>query len=69
MVESVVMSDATPSMMTRGSLPPMMDVVPRTRTLLSMAMRSRPLEVTFTPAVCPFNTSRAFFSAPLSMWG
>ena len=65
MVERVVTSEVTPSMMTNGSLPPNIEVVPRTRTLLSMAMRSRPFEPIFTPAVFPLSTSRALFTIPL----
>ena len=47
--ESTDRSADTPSMMTRGSLPPVSEVVPRTRTLLSMAMRLEPFD-TCTPA-------------------
>jgi hypothetical protein len=50
MVDSVAMSDVTPSIITNGSLPPIMDVVPRTRILFSIASLSVPLVVTFTPA-------------------
>ena len=50
MVDSVAMSDVTPSIITNGSLPPIMDVVPRTRILFSIASLSAPLVVTFTPA-------------------
>ena len=65
MVERVAISLVTPSMMTRGSLPPTIDVVPRTRTDESCAIRSMPFEVTLTPAALPFNTSRALFTIPL----
>ena len=42
----------------------MMEVVPRTRTELSMAMRSEPSLVTFTPAALPLKASRALLSTP-----
>ena len=65
--ESVARSLDTPSMMTSGSLPPVSDVVPRTRTLDSMAMRSAPPVPTCTPAAWPERASRADVTRPLFM--
>ena len=64
-VESVDRSEEIPSMMTSGSLPPVMDVVPRTRTLLSMAMRSEPSVDTLTPATWPLRDFRGVSGNPL----
>ena len=51
-------------MMTSGSLPPVREVVPRTRTELSMAMRFSPLD-TWTPAACPLKALRELVTNPL----
>ena len=49
MVDSVARSAVTPSMMTSGSLPPVNDVVPLTRTALTIASWLPPV-ATVTPA-------------------
>ena len=56
MVDNATRSAVTPSMMTKGSLLPVSDVVPRTRTAETMASWLPPF-VTCTPATCPFRTS------------
>ena len=58
-------SDDTPSMMTSGSLPPVREVVPRTRTLFSMAIGFELSVVTLTPAACPFRASNGLVTSPL----
>ena len=65
MVDRVAKSDETPSIRTRGSLPPVSDVVPRTRTLVSIAIRSCPFVTTFTPTACPERALIAEFTKPL----
>ena len=49
-MERVAKSDEMPSIITNGSLPPVSEVVPRTRTALSIAILSDPLDDTLTPA-------------------
>ena len=61
------MSEVTPSIITKGSLPPVMEVVPRTLTLFNMANLSEPLVVTLTPADCPLNASNALLRSPFLM--
>ena len=65
MLLSVAISLYTPSIITRGSLPPVKDVVPRTRTELSIAIRSLPTELIFTPAACPLNAPNELMTSPL----
>ena len=64
MVASVAKSLYMPSMMTSGLLPPVSEVVPRTRTLLSCAMRSSPVAM-FTPAACPLSALSELVTKPL----
>ena len=65
MVDRVDKSEETPSIRTRGSLPPVSDVVPRTRTLVNIAIRSCPFVTTFTPTACPERALMAEFTKPL----
>ena len=65
-VESVARSLETPSITTSGSLPPVSEVVPRTRTLVSMACRWSPPRDTFTPGRRPLIASRGLKTRPLS---
>ena len=64
MVASVAKSLYMPSMMTSGLLPPVSEVVPRTRTLLSCAMRFSPVAM-FTPAACPLSALSELVTNPL----
>ena len=60
---SVERSLITPSMMTSGSLPPVREVVPRTRTALSIADWLAP--DTVTPADWPDRAPRPLVTRPL----
>ena len=64
MVDNVAKSAVTPSIITSGSLAPVSDVVPRTRTADTIASWL-PLFVTCTPAACPLSASSEEVISPL----
>ena len=61
---SVTKSEEIPSINTKGLFPPTMEVLPRTRTLVSIAKRSAPPFPTLTPAIRPEIVPIGLFTKP-----